>query len=618
MLTGLSAGAYDLYVGGSSGKDALATIAVSAGQQVTGVTLLYESDRVRGPMSISGRVTNSKGDGVARVNVYANMDNPQGERAARSFGTAKTGKDGRYIISGLLEGAHEVTINSQAYATSKPITVSAGATNANFVLQDFGSIEGQVLDAANGQPIANFDIGIGESGEGGGVPESGFGPDTDRKPYTSPDGKFRVERVEPGDVGIRAYAPGYAPAAQVVRGVRSGETSTGVTIRLNAGGIVEGHVRTSAGEPIPGVQIVAGADLDEHSEGTPDLATTNSEGMFRLDSLALQTVQILAHHEDYIDSKITVTPKAGAVTSVDIVMGHGGTVTGVVRKNGKPAAGLDVDASGADVEDCFATTETDGSYTLNNVPPGEMHVEVSSDLGGRGTLRMSKVVHVVSDRSVVVDFDLSSGTASVEGKVSSGGQPVRHARVTALPTDLDSGATLSSDADAETGEDGTYKIEGVPAGKISLLVTLERDTTNEAENSVLPQTETRAFAVQTTEGQVTHRDIDLGGGSALTGAVKGLGEGERAVVLVLRGDVTLTDTDVSTAIFGERRAGSAGSTLTKPDGAFRLSGLDAGRYTVVAVAVDPVSGPADTRPRYSSTPVTVPDSGEQRVDVRIP
>ena len=619
-IAGLREGVYLLHVNGAQeARESTPPVKVGPGQNVTGVTLVYESTRQAGALSISGRVTNSKGDGVARANVYASMRASQGERATNSYGSAMTGKDGRYTITGLWEGEHEVSVHSQHYAAQKPAQVTAGSTNANFVLQDFGAIEGQVLDAVTGRPITNFEIGLGTSGEGEGVPESGFGPDTDRTPYSNAEGKFRVERVEPGDVMVRAYAPGHAPGSQVVRGVRSGETASNVKIRLSAGGIVEGHVRSSAGEPIPGVQIVAATDLDEPSEGMPGMATTDTEGAFRLDSLSLETVQILAHHADYVDAKVTVTPKAGAVTPVEITLGHGGVVTGVVRKNGKPAAGLEVNASGDDVDECYTTTNPDGTYTLQNVPPGEIQVEVSLEsTGASGATRLTKATHVTADRSTVVDFDFTGGSATVEGKITSGGQPVRHARVMALPTELGSGATLTVDAEAETGEDGSYKIEGAPVGKIRLLVALDRDTANDTENSTLPTTETRVFTAQTTSGQTTRRDIDIAGGSAAVGSVTGLAEGERGFVMALRGEQAIPENELLSAMYGERRSGAAGSALTKPDGAFRISNLEPGRCTIMVVAVNPSSGNSESGPRYTSATITVPESGEVRVDLRIP
>jgi len=116
-----------------------------------------------------------------------------------------------------------------------------------------------------------------------------------------------------------------------------------------------------------------------------------------------------------------------------------------------------------------AFTDADGNYVIDEIPVGDYMVKC----GARGYLLAHGEASIAEGETTTLDFELEPRTfGAVEGTVNDAatGLPISGAHVMLLPSWL-GGFEGSGDQDggggfwlhAVTGEDGTYRIENVPA-----------------------------------------------------------------------------------------------------------------------------------------------------------
>jgi 5-hydroxyisourate hydrolase-like protein (transthyretin family) len=153
-----------------------------------------------------------------------------------------------------------------------------------------GSIEGIVLRAASGEPLARAEVRLTKvrSEEemrevyAAGMPD----PDSANPPVlTETDGKFAFKDINAGQYWLEAERNGYPtqPYGQKVAGgrgtilnVAAGQSIRDVTFRLVQGGVVTGRVRDAAGEPVAGLGVsLMRSRYDEFGKKT--LSVVNQE-----------------------------------------------------------------------------------------------------------------------------------------------------------------------------------------------------------------------------------------------------------------------------------------------------------------------------------------------------
>lgn len=128
--------------------------------EVEGGTLVLEDGGV-----IEGRVTDSAGRGIPGVSVVARTEDGiavemavAGRRLLIGSARGLSGADGRFRLSGLGEGGHEVRCDLEAFSgwTARPVVASgveAGGGGAEFVLAGSLTVAGTVLDSTTGHPV---------------------------------------------------------------------------------------------------------------------------------------------------------------------------------------------------------------------------------------------------------------------------------------------------------------------------------------------------------------------------------------------------------------------------------------------------------------------------------
>ena len=465
------------------------------------------------------------------------------------WGHSRSAADGTYNIQGLPSGDYVVraealdqSLAAQFYdgesdwglATLVSVTVGEVVPLIDFQLDTGGSVSGTVYESDGTTAIANADIWANRTIGGG-----GWG-------RTSSDGTYTILGLAAGDYRVEASAREQGFASEFYDGetnwdsatlvaVTSGSEASGVDFTLEAGGTISGTVYLADGAtPVAHADVWAdtyvccagGNGTRTDSDGTYQIEGLGA-GDYRVQARAPEQGLVGKFYDDTTDWSLAteVTVASGQDTpDIDFALGAGGSVTGtvVLESDGSPVVGADV---WANTYECCAggngaRTAADGTYEISGLASGDYRVEVRADDQGLvgefydDTTDWSGAdqVTVASGQATAgIDFTLEAG-GSISGTVyeADGTTPIAGAEVFAEREGL-------GEFDAETGENGGYVIDGLPAG--SYLVEAVADGFI-FEIYSETQDEEAATLVAVTVGQET-QDIDftLEPGGAIAGTV---------------------------------------------------------------------------------------------------
>ncbi len=310
-ISGLATGTYQVQFSAPMGSDLVSeyfrdTTNYSAATPVT-VTADNTTTDIDAQLAtggkITGRVTNSNGTPIANVSVYVNTSvGPGGP-----YGSAITGADGTYTISGLASGDYRVQFTAPMgsdlvneyyrdttnYSAATPVTVTAGRTTSaiDAQLATGGRITGRVTDT-NGAPIANASVSASPAGAVSG----GFG-----SAMTGTDGTYTISGLPAGSYQVR-FAPmgsdliseyyrdttNYSAATPVT--VTAGNTTTGIDADLAPGGKITGRVTNSNGTPIANISV--SANPAGVGSGGYSSAMTSTDGTYTISGLPAGSYQV--------------------------------------------------------------------------------------------------------------------------------------------------------------------------------------------------------------------------------------------------------------------------------------------------------------------------------------
>jgi protocatechuate 3,4-dioxygenase beta subunit len=387
--------------------------------------------------------------------------------------------------------------------------------------------------------------------------------------YSDGEGTFRFEHLAPGRFDLTAKADGFAPRNQRGLSIESIDRPTDLgTLRLEKGIVVEGSVADRGGKPVAGATLIVLPPsasgiraADRTGLGTSSLAEASSDrnGRFTLTGLAGgDTVDITARHQGYVPatvSRLELPPseplqlvlEPAARVSGHVVSDRGGPVGGAVVTARPVDAALPAGLSGRVV-----TADASGEFALDDLAAGKTAIgAVARGFTAGDPLQLD----LTAGRSIDdVRITLGSG-ATIEGTVlTPTGRPATAARVSLRQTMTpDRMIAIEVAGAARTDGDGRYRLEGVPAGAQSVSADQEGFQRTIRDLEVHP-------------GE-NHLDLRLGEGYGVTGRV--LDAGGRGLGGVAVG--------LYSAIPGIVR-----DDTSEPDGAFRFSGLDPGRYALSA------------------------------------
>ena len=302
-----------------------------------------------------------------------------------------TDSSGECTIDGLRPGKVWVDLDRKEFWTITEVAAGEETELAIQLARGF-DVEGQVVDA-NGDAVAGATVWLGTLAID---PPRRFALAT-----SAADGSFSVRSCERMK-GVWARAPGHAPS--LFRNLDEPEGST-VSVTLALGGTgasVTGQVLDPDGAPIEGAlvlvdgqdmlhaypQTLPGGDVTYLCHSGPTSVRTDASGNFAVDGVMPGTVPLGVLVPGLAAWRGSVSASAGSTASVAITMSAGFRLTGTVRDAaGNPVAGrVSVWAPRLSSElSPTVMTGPDGSFEIDGISPGEIHVWADGHDGEAGT-----------------------------------------------------------------------------------------------------------------------------------------------------------------------------------------------------------------------------------------
>ena len=384
--------------------------------------------------------------------------------------------DGEVHFDAVQPGTYEVSLWCQGLvprAKYDDVEVAAEKVEQVWLVDEGVVLRGLVVDD-RGEPIARAGVSARNVG---GDPRAARGAGWET---ADRDGRFEIRGLKPGSVEVSANSDDHVEETEPTRLDITGDAE--VTLKLSAGGMIEGRVVDEQGAPVDDAQVYA------RGERWGGWARNRDDGTFTMKALAPGAYRITASRgwgesmrrpgssdDDLQGERVTVA--AGETTRVTLVVeGASGTITGrVVDAVGRPVTDAFIKAEreseaagrqrGGGLRDARwgwdekpAVTDLDGRFTVERLAPGKYTV-LAYRRGGSDAY--AEGVAVGSDVTLTIE-----PTASLAGTVETGGGAPREIRI--------------SIADSDTGverteqffmQGGAWVIRDLPAGKYDVSAT---------------------------------------------------------------------------------------------------------------------------------------------------
>ncbi len=501
--------------------------------------------------------------------------------------TATTDREGYFEIGGLADGRFDLAADAAGFA---PLAVPGVELPPGGGRVDLGTLflepglrlEGQVVDS-NGEPVAEAWVWARDDNAMG--MGSLIGADRrEADSRTGPDGRFVVDGLARGNQqSVRAEAEGYTRA--LLSGVEI-PAEEPLRIVLERSASLSGVVTDSSGAPVEGARVMVRAEPGNVPiTGSRFVnARSDEDGLFTIDGVTPGRLSLRASAVGFqADERTGLEVVAGEnLDDLRIVLEPGATVTGrVLDSLGNPLPETQVGIVRDETAVAFGggtsdRTDADGVYRMQGVPPGERSVEAVHE----GHQRQVRDLTVVAGENRL-DFRLQAGV-SVSGRVvDEGGVPVAGALVSAVLTGDHPGLRPGGET---TDGSGVFRLEGLSPGAYSLSARKDGFAVTTLEEPV-----------EVASGPIQGIEIVLNRGAVVTGRLLGAELEDLAGAKVVAGNFARQD-----------RMPLIGSV--DYEGRFRIEGVPAGEWTLIAVLSDGL--PA------AQEPLTVaPGQREASVDI---
>jgi protocatechuate 3,4-dioxygenase beta subunit len=409
--------------------------------------------------SISGRVTDTKGSGVANATINVFEKTGQGFDNG-AYVTTTTDSNGYYSTSptvdeGLPTGNFLVTVSSGVTARRDDVSVTAGHVTPNVNLSFIsgnGSVTGRIFDAATNGAVSGASV----------LADNGL---LQSVATTDNNGVYTITGLTSGGYNVVVSKPGFANShsygIQVTDGNQTSNVDFGLTTQM---GQVSGKITNTRGEPLVGVSILLDSSVGKGFGN----ASTDANGNYVVTNLAPMAYVVHADYPGYARVFREVSVENGKTTAnVDIVMGvASGAISGRVTKNGQPAAfaGIYVNSSGGTGQSYYGNgvADANGAYTIGSLPAGQYDVHVSDVPGYANQVRFN--VSVGSGATSGIDFNLTNGTSRITGHVTDPvGKSLAGATIQAFLTQ-----NTGTWAEVTTDSSGNYSIDNMWSGQYNI------------------------------------------------------------------------------------------------------------------------------------------------------
>lgn len=535
----LAAGSYD-FVGSAEGFQ-VGTLQERSITRAGRVELVL--DRA---VAIRGRVHRA-GQGVSNVRVMLG-----GLDRTRADAPVATGADGSFEIAGLARGTYAVQFSKHEELVDRTVEAEAPAT-LDVELPPAGSLRVRVLDAATREPVPQIFYTITPLDEERSAKDA---PSRGRRPERMmARGEARADgtvaaTLSAGRYRLTAQATGFTTSEPLEVLVRAGEI-TESDILLERGITVTGRVTDDAGSPLANASVFVtnvGDETDARrisSRIAPGSAETGADGTFRISGLEPGSVHVMVRRDGFVAHRSTHA--TDTLTTLDVKLERGLTLRGIVRRDGKPLARVEVGATTAATggDHQSARTDENGRFELRGLIRARYTVHAFHEDRNREI----RDVDPAQQRELVIDLDPQPrGTifGNVTGIPATGG---KHGRRAVYVQSDDRGVEGAID------EQGNYRIEDAPVGSVWVAAQVE-------SSGAMRSSARRRIDV--VAGQAVRVDLDL------------------SPAAVVRGRVTLDGKPVPNAriLFLSDEESMGASASSRADGGYEIALTSTGTYRI--------------------------------------
>jgi predicted transcriptional regulator/protocatechuate 3,4-dioxygenase beta subunit len=446
-----------------------------------------------------------------------------------------TDEEGVAVLTGHdLEGEVTVTAEKASHTlASEPFVLEDGGTGAVTLnitrVSNAVVLEGTVLDAAEGTPVADASVLV----DSGGIV---------RLTMTDLDGRFTFHNLPPGvSTLVRVTAGGYSDG--LVETSLDEYTTNSITMTLRALSPVtawlDGTVRDAAG-PLDGARVTVWNEA-----GLLEVATSDAAGRFQLHDLPVEPPELWYRVEhaghDPVEARLHLSSNGGRAPLEVTLVGSTAPfihVQGYVRDpDGFPVDGARVTVGTRTESRSTSTVEGLFSFTMRR--PEDPNVQVTATAEGYGLNSRSAIVQEGDANWVNLTVPLGPDHGNVLGTVrTDGGMPLEGAEVQLTRAGTYRQATT-------TAQDGSFAFLLVPADGRSYQLSVVApgydgvivDAASEAGRTVWYKLEVRedVTSVETIHGSVRSNE-----GLPVANAVVRIGSGWN-VVTDANGSFVLVD-----------------------------------------------------------------------------
>jgi uncharacterized GH25 family protein/uncharacterized protein (DUF2141 family) len=390
---------------------------------------------------------------------------------------------------------------------------------------------------------------------------------TDTSTISGPDGRFTVRVELDREVVLRAAKKGLPSARTETLRVSAGERKTGVSIVIPTGYAVSGRVTDAQGNPLSGVAVTA-AETEPGRGGMvtrmimlgsvsrdDDAVRTSSDGTFTL-RVKEGTYDFSFRREGFAPKLISAqTVTATSSPSIEAALDPAVEITGRVTRGGVGIENVMIFAIGA--SESRAVTGPDGSFTVPGLAAGAARLMIRKEDEFISEQRSIEA----PARDVVIEVR-AGGRVSGRVVEKNSSKPVTSFQA-GLSTSRGGGGGGMMMGPPQlrdfTSDDGSFVLENVPAGAMTLVVNA-------------PGYASGRLNITVEEGKtVSDIEVPLDPGVKLVGRVTG-SSGQPL------SDVSVSIAPSPTGNFAT--SGMRRSTVTDNNGEYVLDSLEAGEEAI--------------------------------------
>ena len=434
---------------------------------------------------IRGRIADTKGNPIAGAFVAA--DTWRGHRSLEW--RVDTDAEGRFKWNEAPADEVLIDMGKQQYMSVRNYGMSPSEQEYEITMPPELKIRGKVVDADTGEPISEFKLLSGIDW-GGDRPISW----QRRNTKTFNQGQYEIGFSYPYPAHlIRIEAEGYKPGISRPIGSDEGEVTS--DFKLEKGTGPTGIVHLPDGRPASGAEVILctpsqGAYIHNgrnQQRRNSQYVETNEDGKF---SFPVQTdvyAIVVLHDEGYLE-----VDESDLAESTDLTLQSWATVTGKVLIGKNPAANETVrlgfdkpyDRSAPRINHNYqAVTDSNGTFVLEHVPPGEAKISRSIKISDRRSV-YSHSMSLETKAGQTVSITIGGTGRPVTGKVQV--PDYLKEKFDWQHTDYHLRINSSEGPYKQLGfkieGDGTFRIDDVPTGDYQLSV-----------NAYEPPADPRAF-----------------------------------------------------------------------------------------------------------------------------